>query len=294
MYAFIINRTSGNGKGDRTWKRIENILQQQNLPYIARFTEVSQHVSEIVKDLLNEDVQTVIVVGGDGTIHEVANELVHTDLSLGIIPAGSGNDFARCIGIPMNYSKALERIVLNNGIKVDLLNLGNRYCLTVTGIGFDGQIARNVNKAKYKRFLNHFRLGGLVYTVSMLATLRDYRPTKIDITVDGKEMTFSEVWLVAVANAPNYGGGIKICPDASYNDGMLNLCIVHDIKRWELLRLLPKAYKGKHTTDKNVTLLTGKEVYISSEKPVLVQSDGEQFTESPINISVVKDALRVM
>ncbi|MFP7288782.1 acylglycerol kinase family protein [Shouchella clausii] len=110
MYAFIINRTSGNGKGDRTWKRIENILQQQNLPYIARFTEVSQHVSEIVKDLLNEDVQTVIVVGGDGTIHEVANELVHTDLSLGIIPAGSGNDFARCIGIPMNYSKALERM----------------------------------------------------------------------------------------------------------------------------------------------------------------------------------------
>ncbi|WP_026700804.1 diacylglycerol/lipid kinase family protein [Salibacterium aidingense] len=294
MHGFIINKTSGNGKGNQVWKRVEKILQQRRQPFTARFTEGPQHATKIVEDFIKENVKTIIVVGGDGTIHEVANKLVYQDISLGIIPAGSGNDFARCIGVPMNYLKALERILTNETEQVDLLHLGERYCLTVTGIGFDGQIAKNVSEAAYKKYLNHIRLGGLSYVVSMLETLRKYQPTNVRITMDGKEMMFFDVWLVAVANAPNYGGGITICPNASYNDGLLNLCIVHGMKKWELLRLFPKAYKGKHTTDENVTFLQGKEVYVSSGTPVLVHSDGEQMKERPIHIKIEKDALRVV
>ncbi|SDH48800.1 diacylglycerol/lipid kinase family protein [Alteribacillus bidgolensis] len=294
MFAFIINKTSGNGKGHRVWKRVEKILEQEDLPFVARFTEGPQHAQEIVKDLSRKNLKTIIVVGGDGTIHEVANELAYKNISLGIIPAGSGNDFARCIGVPMNPLKALERIIANEKKQVDLLHLGHQYCLTVTGIGLDGQIAKNVNDGAYKKFFNQLRLGGLSYVVSLLETLRDYKPTNVQITIDGVDMTFSNVWLVAVANAPNYGGGITICPDASYNDGFLNLCIVHGIKKWELLRLFPKAYRGKHTTEKNVTFLQGKEVQVSSGNSIMVHSDGEQMTVSPIHIRIKKDALQVV
>ncbi|WP_158736354.1 diacylglycerol kinase family protein [Alteribacillus sp. YIM 98480] len=294
MYAFIINKTSGNGKGHRVWKRVEKILEQEDLSFVARFTEGPQHAREIVKDLNRENLKTIIVVGGDGTIHEVANELAYKNISLGIIPAGSGNDFARCIGVPMNPLKALERITANETKQVDLLHLGHQYCLTVTGIGLDGQIAKNVNDGAYKKFFNQLRLGGLSYVISLLETLRDYKPTNVQITIDGVDMTFSNVWLVAVANAPNYGGGITICPDASYNDGFLNLCIVHGIKKWELLRLFPKAYRGKHKSEKNVTFLQGKEVRVRSGTSIMVHSDGEQMAVSPIHIRIEKDALRVV
>ncbi|SER40217.1 diacylglycerol/lipid kinase family protein [Salipaludibacillus aurantiacus] len=292
MHGFIINKTSGNGRGEKVWARVEKALKEKNLSYSARFTEGPKHAVELVPGLLRENIKALVVLGGDGTINEVANGLVYCNIPLGVIPAGSGNDFARCLGIPMDSLQALERILVNDPKQVDLLDLGSRYCLTVTGVGFDGQVAKTVNEAPYKKPLNQFRLGGLSYVVSMLETLTTYEPTRVHVTVDGVEKIYEDVWLVAVANSPNYGGGIHICPEASYNDGLLNLCIVHGIKKWELLWLFPQAYKGRHVN--KVTLLQGEEVYISSNPPVLVQSDGEQFMESPVYIRVEKNAIRVV
>ncbi|BAB05672.1 BH1953 [Halalkalibacterium halodurans C-125] len=295
MYGLIVNKASGNGKGQRTWKKVEYELQIRNTPYLVRFTSGSGHATTIVKELLTEGVKTIIAVGGDGTINEVANGLVNHRVPLGIIPAGSGNDFARCLNIPMHYEKALHRIFENKQKKVDLLHLGQRHCLTVTGIGFDGKIAKTVNEAIYKNWFNQFGFGGLSYVLSMLEVLKDYRPTNIQITVDGKELFFSGVWLVAVANSPNYGGGIRICPEASYDDGLLNICVVHGMSKWQLLRLFPKAYKGKHVVmEQHVTLLTGKDVYVQSDTPVLVQSDGEPIMESPVRLQIKKGALSVV
>lgn len=294
MYGLIINQKAGNGKGERIWKNIAATLRNKNLPFIARFTERPYHGSEIVQEMLQKAVTTIIVVGGDGTIHEVAKELVYKEVSLGIIPTGSGNDFARNLGVPMNDVKALERIFAHDAKQVDILHLGDHFCLTVTGIGFDGQITKHANDSAYKRYFNQFRLGGLANIVSMLSTLSTYEPTIVKVTMDGKVRKFYEVWLVAVANGPNYAGGVQICPEALHDDGFLNVCIVHGLKKWELLRLLPKAYKGKHQLENHVTFLKGEDVYIESNPPVLVQSDGDLIMESPIDIHVEKDALRVV
>lgn len=295
MYGFIINKEAGNGKGNRVWNRVEKSMKQQNYDYVVRYTEGPNHATVIVADYLRSGVKTIIIVGGDGTIHEVSNGLAYQDIPIGIIPAGSGNDFARCIGVPKNCLKALDRILRNNPRTIDLLDLdGDQCCLTVTGIGFDGQVAQDVNQSSYKKYLNYVRLGGLSYVVSMLKTLRGFKPTNMEITIDGKDMFFPNVWLVAVANGPNYGGGIKICPDAKYDDGFFNVCIVHNIKGWELLRLFPKAFFGKHTNEKNVISLKGAEISVRSEVPVIVQSDGEYMKESPIHIGIQKAALRVL
>lgn len=294
MYGFIVNRASGNGTGKKVWKKVEKELMLDSKPYLVRHTERPADTAKAVTELFDSKVKAIIAVGGDGTINEVVNRLVPKDIPLGVIPAGSGNDFARCLGIPMDYKKALRRIFENNPVKTDLLYTGSRYCLTVTGIGFDGKIAETVNRSFYKSWFNQLRLGKLTYVASMLEVLKTYKPTNVKITIDNEELFFSKVWLVAVANAPNYGGGIRICPEAVHNDGLLDICIAHGLSRWELLRLFPKAYKGGHLRDKKVSFFKGKDVYLQSDTPVLVQGDGELIMTSPVRLQIKKDALQVM
>ncbi|WP_199426887.1 diacylglycerol/lipid kinase family protein [Thermaerobacillus caldiproteolyticus] len=294
MYYFIVNKISGNGKGLKVWKKVEKLLQGKRVNYQVRFTERPKHAVEIAKELSSEQCDAVVAVGGDGTVHDVANGLIDSNIPLGVIPAGSGNDFARALDIPMDYKKALERILMGKQRKIDIGRIGNEYCITVTGIGFDGKVAEVNNASKYKSWLNFIRLGDLSYGLSFLHVLLKYRPVNIQLKVDGKNLVFFNVWLIAIANIPNYGGGIRICPDAYYNDGLFDICIVHNMTKWELLRTFPKAYKGRHIFHPCVTIIKGKQVEVISELPIIVQGDGELLTKTPVNVTIHKDALLII
>lgn len=294
IYYFVVNKISGNGKGLKVWKKVEKLLQEKQVNYQVRFTERPKHAVEIVKEFSSKACNAVVAVGGDGTIHDVANGLIHSNIPLGIIPAGSGNDLARALDIPMDYKRALERILRGKKRKMDVGKIGEEYCMTVTGIGFDGKVAEINNTAKYKDLLNLVRLGDLSYGLSVLHALFQYRPVRIQLKIDGEVQSFSNVWFIAIANTPNYGGGIKICPDACYDDGLFDICIVHSITKWELLRTFPKAYKGKHVSHPSVTMIKGKQVEIIAEPPIIVQSDGEILTKTPVNVTIQKEALLIM
>jgi diacylglycerol kinase (ATP) len=294
MYYFIVNKTSGNGKGLRVWKKIEKLLQEKQVDYQVRFTERPKHAVEIAKMVSSETCDAVVAVGGDGTVHDVANGLIDSNIPLGVIPAGSGNDFARALEIPMDYNKALERILMGKQRKIDIGRIGSEYCITVTGIGFDGNVAHVNNTAKYKKWLNSIRLGELSYGLSFLHVLLKYRPVNIELKIDGKSLVFFNVWLIAIANIPNYGGGIRICPDACYHDGLFDICIVHNMTKWNLLLTFPRAFKGKHVLHPGVTMIKGKHVKVTSKLPVIVQSDGEPLTETPVNITIQKEALLII
>jgi diacylglycerol kinase (ATP) len=294
MYYFIVNKISGNGKGIKVWKKVEKLLEEKQVNYQVRFTEHPKHAVEIVKELSSETCDAVVAVGGDGTIHDVANGLIDSNIPIGIIPAGSGNDLARALDIPMDYKKAFERILIGKKRKMDVGKIGEEYCITVTGIGFDGKVAEVNNASKYKDLLNFIRLGDLSYGLSVLHVLFKYRPVNVQLKVDGKTLDFSNVWLIAIANTPNYGGGIKICPDACYHDGLFDICIVHSITKWDLLRTFPKAYKGKHASHPGVTMIKGKQVEVTSEWPMIVQSDGEVLTKTPVNVTIQKEALLII
>ncbi|WP_231686789.1 diacylglycerol kinase family protein [Bacillus sp. JCM 19034] len=196
--------------------------------------------------------------------------------------------------MPLHYKKALLRIFDQRYKRVDLLQLEKRYCLTVTGFGFDGEVAQATNKANYKRWLNQFGLGSLSYVFSMLNVLRSYRPTSIKLRVDKEELSFSDVWLVAVANSPNYAGGVRICPQAVQDDGELNICIVHGLSKWRLLLLFVRAYRGTHINHRSVHLAKGKEVFIQTSEPVSVHSDGETILDRPVHLEIKKGALKVV
>ncbi|KYD12804.1 hypothetical protein B4168_1292 [Anoxybacillus flavithermus] len=194
----------------------------------------------------------------------------------------------------MDYKKALERILMGKQRKIDVGRIDEEYSITVVGIGLDGKVAEVNNVSKYKKWFNFIRLGALSYVLSFLQVLLKYRPVNIQLNVDGEKLVFFNVWLIAIANIPNYGGGIRICPDACYHDGLFDICIVHSITKRDLLRTFPKAHKGKHIFHPGVAMIKGKQVEVTSEFPVIVQSDGEVLAKTPVNVTIRKDALLIV
>ncbi|WP_199620413.1 diacylglycerol/lipid kinase family protein [Paenibacillus alkalitolerans] len=296
MYNFVVNKMAGNGKGKKVWKAVEPLLQRQQIGYHVEFSVNSAHAADLVRQLVAKDCNrtVLVIVGGDGTLQSVIPELIGYNVPLGIIPAGTGNDFARALGIPLHPKKALDYLFEGGIKKIDVAKTGDKYCLTVVGIGIDGKVAQTVNDSGYKKWFNFFRLGHLSYVLSLLQVLLRYRPVTATLKVDETEMTFSNVWLIAAANFPNYGGGMVICPGASYSDGVLDICIVHGISRFELVRVFPLVFKGKHISHSGVSILRGKEVKVVSSSPMIAHGDGEIIGQTPIEIDIRKEAVPVI
>lgn len=295
MYFFIVNHRSGNGKGLKVWKRIVPLLQQNQVHYQVEFPTNPLNATTLARDLVNQNkVKVLVVVGGDGTVQSIIAELAGCRIPLGIIPAGSGNDIARGLGIPLNPETALEYVLNGTSKKIDLARTGNKCCVTVVGIGIDGKVAQTVNDSRYKKWFNLLKLGHFSYALSLVQILLHYAPTTITIKLDGREEKFSNVWVVAIANFPNYGGGMMICPGACHTDGIFHVCIVHGISRWELLRLFPSVYRGQHILHPAVAVLTGKKIEVMSDSPMLAHGDGEDLGETPIEVTVQKGAVNVI
>jgi diacylglycerol kinase (ATP) len=295
MIWFIVNRVAGYGRGHRVWKQIEHLLLERQINYQVAFTERPGHATHIAKELAKQNnASVVIVIGGDGTLHEAANGLAGSDIPLGSIPAGSGNDFARGLQIPIQSEQALEKVLTGQKRKIDIARINDEVFINVAGVGFDGQVAKVTNQAKYKKWLNRLGLGNLCYLFSFFKVLFRYQPTEVQLVIDERELIFSDVWLVAIANIPFYGGGMMICPHAQSDDGLLDVCIVHGISRWKLVTLLPRVFHGTHIYDPAVTTLTGRRLKIVSAKPLTAHGDGEILGQTPLDLSIKQEGLTIV
>lgn len=295
LYCFIVNKASGNGRAVKIWNKIEKILKENNVCFCVRFTQKPKHATILVHELIREKVVTaMIAVGGDGTVHEVINGLIGTNIPLGIIPAGSGNDFSRGIGIPPKIDKAVERILSGKPMIIDIGNVNSTYFCTVAGIGFDGEVAKKTNASIHKKVLNFFRLGKISYIFSALNILFHYRPEDISLKIDNKIYKIPNVWLIAVANLPFYAGGLFICPEAKSNDGLFDICIVQGMSKWDFLNVFPLVFKGNHTSSPFIQIIKGKELEIYSPTPLLIHGDGEMIGQTPARIRMEPYALHVI
>jgi diacylglycerol kinase (ATP) len=294
LNCFIVNKISGNGRALRVWNQIEKRLQEKNVNYCVRFTQKPKHATSIVQELISkEKVNVIVAVGGDGTIHEVINGLIGNNIPLGIIPAGSGNDFSRGLGISLNPDKALDRILNDEPQMIDIGLIDSTYFGTVTGIGFDGKVAHVVNNSIQKKIFNIVRMGHLSYIISAIKVLFQYSPTDLSIVIDNKLYNFQKVWLIAVANLPFYGGGMIICPKAKSNDGLFDICIVQGMTKFEFLRIFPLVFKGMHISSPSVKIMKGKEIDIYSPTPLMIHGDGEMMGQTPVRIRIEPCALHV-
>lgn len=302
IYYFIINPAAGNGKGKKVWETLLPVLNKQGINYLWDYTKGPSHAKQLAGFVCKQKRADIIVaIGGDGTVHEVANGMLmetNDEIILGCIPAGSGNDFARVLGMSNNPLEAWQEILQGRNLLMDTVFVrketnDRQIAVNGLGIGFDGQVAHVVNKSGYKAWLNRFGLGKLSYIFGFLQVIFSYRPVTAEIIVDGKKHVISRVWLIAVANIPYYGGGMMICPGAKKDDGLLDLCIVHGVSRMTLIRLFPRVYSGTHTSHEGVTLLKGSDIQIQTDRPVYIQGDGESFGLTPAGIVCESQALQV-
>ncbi|GEN33693.1 diacylglycerol/lipid kinase family protein [Aneurinibacillus danicus] len=295
MVIFIVNPVSGNGRGKKIWSQLESVLEERQIVYTVHFTKGPKHATFLAKEILKvSKVEAVIVVGGDGTLHEVAQGLIGTHIPLGCIPAGSGNDFARAFRISTNSTKALDMLLSSKPYKIDVAQINDGFFVNGAGIGFDGAVARMTNESKIKCWLNRMKLGRLAYVIIALRLLCTFRPIALTLTIDGKHYFYNNVWLIAVSNIPFYGGGMSICPDAMYDDGLLDLCIVSNINRFHFLRSLVKVFKGKHTSEPGVIMMRGRKISVQSKKTLPIHTDGECYQPTSATINVQRRALNVL
>ncbi|WP_084031406.1 diacylglycerol/lipid kinase family protein [Anaerobacillus arseniciselenatis] len=292
LYLFLVNNQSGNGF--KVWKKISKILLKKNIEYKAIIIKKDAKEMLKIKDELTTNIKALVIIGGDGTIQKAVSYIGDTEIPIGIIPAGSGNDFARALNIPKNIQKALKKILLMNTTTIDVMQVNNQLCLTVVGVGFDAKVTEITNQSKIKKWLNYFRIGKFAYIFSVLRAVLSYKPTDVEINIDGKTKSYRNVWLIAIANTPYYGGGLKICPDADESDNNINLCIAHSLSRIELLLFFPLVFIGKHTLHRSVSTLEGQSIQVTSKESILVQGDGEMLGTTPTSISIKRKNLKVI
>jgi len=279
----IFNPAAGRGRAQRHVAEAESILR-------ALGAEVDLHPSASPADLTKQaaessrgDYDRVVVCGGDGTLNLAVREFDLARGTLALIPLGSGDDFARVLGIPRKLQDVCELVVRGTPRSVDVaLANGLRY-LGVAGLGFDSEVASYANE--HASFLR----GSAVYLYSIFRVLPRFTPRTVSINGQTESIMFA-----AVGNSRQYGGGIRITPAAIIDDNQLDLCVVHRTSRFQLLKTLPKAYTGAHVKSAFVQTGRGTSFMFESPERMEVYADGERLTETPVRFELAAEKLRIV
>lgn len=296
MILFVVNENSGNGRGAKVWQQVEKQLQARGTTYRAIIASNGHDAyKRTAAQLSVAELKAVAVVGGDGTLHGILPLLVGTGIPVGIIPAGSGNDTSRAFHIPRDPIQALDVIVSGQTRLTDAIASTSggekQVTLTAIAVGMDGAVAADVNGSRYKRWCNRLGIGSLTYLIGFVRGLMKFSPSDITITMDGTVHRFQRGWLSAVANIASYGGGLRICPDARFDDGQLHVCVVHGCSLWRILFVFPTLLKGAHVKLRNVTLLKGRQVTIETNGTFLAYGDGEPSGQTPLQAELLPGQL---
>ena len=300
MILFVVNEKSGNGRAKAVWHTVERSLRQRGTAYVKVSAESAGDAARQIEQLLQtEKIDRLAAVGGDGTVHSLLEIAQRHRLPLGFIPGGSGNDTALTLGLPKEPEAALDVVLGGEVRKVDLMvttrpDGSQDYSLISVAIGLDGAVAEDVNTHRYKKWCNKIGWGRLSYIIGLLRVLPRYRTETLHLTVDGTTRTFPAGWLVAIANVPSYGGGLKICPDALPDDGVLDICVVNRCSPLTLLAVFPTVLTGRHVKSRYVTMLKGKNIQVGANRPLPAYGDGEPAGRTPLRAAILHRHLLVL
>ena len=303
MYTFIINPASRSGLGQQVWETLEPVLKERGISYQVHMTGYQCHATRLAREITGDKGEhTLVVLGGDGTVNEVINGIEDLSrITLGYIPVGSGNDFARFFRLPPDPGAALDLILSPPGFahmdvgRIAYRDHTKRFAVS-TGLGFDAAICHQAVISKLKPLLNKLHLGKLTYALIALDRLHFLRPARLRVTLDeGPSLSFTNVLFATVMNHPFEGGGFKFCPEADPCDGRLNVLVASGISRPRALCLLPLALNGAHTKARGICLRSCRRVLIESDMPLPVHTDGEPiFLQRQMEVSLEEEKLRVI
>ena len=287
-WAFIVNPIAGTGFALKTMKNLENQLRQRGIEYKIFLTERPGHATQIATELSGqEQVYAVVAVGGDGTASEVAAGLSETGKPMGIIPAGTGNDFIKTAGIPNDPLKAFEILLSRKPVDTDTGTINDQFFLNVCGTGFD------VTVLDFAESLKDKQRGLTPYLIGLLKAIHYYQSIQLKVTADGK--TEEGRYLVcSIANGRYIGGGIPICPKADPTDGKLDLVLIKHRSRWQIPFYLPglmlsRDLKFKITKHRRVSriMIEGENLRINIDGEIQPMKKAE-FTVKPASLRLIR------
>ncbi len=269
---FIINPVAGGGRARHMKLIIDDIMKDNEIKYDIVLTTKPKDATNISKAAIQKGYDTLVAVGGDGTVNEVAMGILESGAgTLGIIPSGTGNDLARTLDIPFDPKEAIDIIINGSKKKIDVGLVNNNLFLNIASIGLDSEVARNTEKIK-KRIKSK-----IAYIIGVLNTLFSFKDKKIKLEIDDTPMD-KNIFLVAVGNGKYYGGGLKILPMAIAEDGYFHVCVINKASKIKLLFLFPSIFKGKHIKfKKDVEIFKAKKIRIITEDKTYLNVDGEIY-----------------
>ena len=272
MLHIIYNPISGKKRAAKNVVEVEKILQARGVEYEVHETCEAHDGERIARDLTGRGETDIVVLGGDGTLHEVLNGLVDPFVcKIGLIPSGTGNDFATCVGLPLDVTKATEIILSGEAKDTDYIQVDDRRCMNVGGIGMDVDVLERCLRGKMR--------GKLKYFISLVKSVFAFKGYPVTVVIDGKEEKHNAL-LVDVCNGKVYGGGIPICPKAEVADGKISAMIVDNIKgKFALIKALITLMKGKMLEYPKTTYCLCDEVIIKPEVACVSQLDGELYPD---------------
>ncbi|MCL1907579.1 MAG: diacylglycerol kinase family lipid kinase [Propionibacteriaceae bacterium] len=296
----VVNPTAGRGRALKILPKVLNellrglpegslkVLQAKSYPEAQSFCReaiVSAQKHPATRDCL-------VVMGGDGIMHLGINAAGGTEVPLGMIPAGTGNDLCRSVGIPLDPVKAAHVITGGHTMKMDLTSVvgqlahggTQRYVGTVVATGYDARVG--VRGGQMSKMW-----GSLAYAVAALVELRKFEPVNYRLHIDGVERALPAMF-VAVANGGFYGGGMHVAPTASVTDGLLEVTIAHPVSKMTLLRLLPAMFNGSFVSDPAIERFQAKEVIVDGDRLVGL-ADGEALGQPPLGVRIEPEAMTV-
>ena len=272
----ITNPSAGSGKKKRLFKKIIDKLLAISINIEIFESKNSNHAEEIAYKYASIG-NTIVACGGDGHVNNLAPIAAKSHVKFGIIPIGSGNDFASSLGLN-NFDNIISALIGNRIKVIDLWKLNNRVFCSVANIGFSSKANEWANKRKLLS-------GSFLYFSSVITTIFNFKPVSLKIKIDDKVFD-NKIWLIACANSSFFGGGMNIAPFASPSDGLIDLVLVGNVSRYEFLKTFPKVYKGEHVNHFSISYFRGKNIMIDQidENNISVFADGENFGYLPIKI----------
>lgn len=308
-YHILINPAAGSGNAAKTAEKIIHLLDDGDYTYTPYYTEKPGDEREIVnrlsdllspwsefceKDHVDNSFHLLVVIGGDGTLHQVVNQFFALDLQLPVsyIPAGSGNDFARGIGLSRDPQKAFEQIT--SAIQPQPINVFHYdekiseeqgIILNNVGIGLDALIVATTNASNSKKVLNKYRLGSASYALYLVKAIFTQKTFPILVELNGQTLNFERTFLCTTTNIPYFGGGIAIAPMADPKKEAIDLVVVEKPNMLAILRFLLQLVRKKHTQNKHYRHFTSSKIRIVSVVPQYGQADGENMGERSFDMN---------
>lgn len=291
--ALLVNPAAGGGRAARHIPAIVSGLTRPGIELQELRGRDARHALELASAAVRDGVDVLVAAGGDGSVNLAVQAIGDSPVALGIVPLGTGNDNARSFGVPRGDLAAAVETIATGGIRlvdVAVVTTADGVTHRFTGVlssGFDSQVNERANRMSFPR-------GRVKYLAAIIAQLATFHPTEYRVTLgpDG-EVVDDLGMLVAVGNGPQYGGGMRVCPSAAVDDGMLYVTFLHRVGIPTFLRVLPTVFSGKHVNHPSVSTHCGRTVRIEATGQ-LAYADGERIGDLPVEISVLPSSLRVL